>query len=424
MRAWPSNPAPLGSAAPLDDSLARHMAEHGTLHVPDILAQDEFPALRDLPRERGTRTWVGVLLRQQNRLMGWLSARRPEVQPLTPAQIKLMETFADQAVFAIENVRLFDELQQKTREQAETLEEQAATNHILEIISQSPTDVQPVLDAIVESAARVCEVDEVYLRLVKGENPMTRAHIGPLDEAGNVVPLDRPAIQWIAEHGTLHFPDLQAQDQFPDTRDDRPDTRTFLVAPLRRQNELVGIFGLRRPEVRPFTERQIKLIETFADQALIAIENVRLFHELGGAQRPLREALEHQTATAEVLSILSRSPTDVQSVGPVPQLAQDLFALGKEAFERACEVMQPGVTWGEVEERTRAVAKGTWCGIEFLLHGRGLGNDRPMLIPTDTHEHVREDPLRANTVFILKPYAYVAAETNYDARHARRGAVG
>jgi len=106
------------------------------------------------------------------------------------------------------------------------------------------------------------------------------------------------------------------------------------------------------------------------------------------------------------------------SVGPAPQAARDLFAMGKEAFERACEVMRPGTTWGEVEEQTRALAKGTRYGIEFLLHGRGLGNDGPMLIPTDTHEHVRDDPLRANTVFILKPYAYVASEAHYDARHA------
>jgi len=105
------------------------------------------------------------------------------------------------------------------------------------------------------------------------------------------------------------------------------------------------------------------------------------------------------------------------SVGPAPQVARDLFDMGKAAFERACEVMRPGATWGEVEEQVRAVTKGTKYGIEFLLHGRGLGNDGPMLIPTDTHDHVKDDPLRANTVFILKPYAYRDSEVHYDPRH-------
>ncbi|HLQ34242.1 MAG TPA: M24 family metallopeptidase [Chloroflexota bacterium] len=105
--------------------------------------------------------------------------------------------------------------------------------------------------------------------------------------------------------------------------------------------------------------------------------------------------------------------------GPAPSLAKDLFELGKAAFERACELMRPGATWGEVEEGTRRVAKGTKYEIEFLLHGRGLGHDGPMLIPTDTHAHVRDEPIRAKTVFILKPYAYPADTANYDERHCR-----
>src|SRR5207244_12366955 len=118
-------------------------------------------------------------LRGDAAALGCIIARRLEVRPFSDAQIKLLETFADQAVIAVENARLFDELQAKTREQAETLEEQAATNHILEIIRQSQTDVQPVLDAIVHRAAQVCQVEDVYLRLVEGDVLVTRAHIGP-----------------------------------------------------------------------------------------------------------------------------------------------------------------------------------------------------------------------------------------------------
>src|SRR5438876_3602378 len=132
----------------------------------DVQAQTDFPALGS----RGHfRTFLAVPLRQRGEAIGGLQARRTEMRPFSDAQIKLLETFADQAVIAIENARLFDELQQKTREQAETLEEQAATNHILEIISQSPTDVQPVLDAIVESAARLCEADRANLHVLANE---------------------------------------------------------------------------------------------------------------------------------------------------------------------------------------------------------------------------------------------------------------
>jgi GAF domain-containing protein len=160
---------------------------------------------------------------------------------------------------------------------------------VLGIISRSPTDVQPVLDAIVESAARVCGIDDVVLRLRDGDAMVVRAHFGSVSVAAGreEVSMARPQIRWIGEHGTLHVPDVHAQDEFPRLGYDG-GVRTFLAAPLRQQGEFIGMLAARRIEVRPFTAAQIKLMETFADQAVIAMENSRLFSELQGRVEELR----------------------------------------------------------------------------------------------------------------------------------------
>ena len=184
---------------------------------------------------------------------------------------------------------------------------------MLGIISRSPTDVQPVLDSIVESAAKVCGIDDVVLRLRDGNFMVARAHIGPVPvSAGRrAINIDEPQHRWIREHGTLHIPDVRDQSDSPlDTPKSMPATgsyRTFLSAPLRQRGDVIGILNARRSEVRPFTAAQIKLLETFADQAVIAIENVRLFNEL-------KESLEQQTATSEILGVIASSPTDIQPV--------------------------------------------------------------------------------------------------------------
>ena len=217
-----------------------------------------------------------------------------------------MKTFADQALIAIENVRLFKELQNRNAELREALEHQTATSEVLGIISRSPTDVQPVLNAIVESAAKVCGIDDAVLRLHEGNNSLLRAHFGPVPNPRAAISTDEPLSHWIREHGTLHIPDVRAQNDFPEIGS-RSGSRTFVFVPLRQRGEVIGELVARRMEVHPFTPAQIKLLETFSDQAVIAIENVRLFQEL-------KESLEQQTATSRILRVIASSPTDIRPV--------------------------------------------------------------------------------------------------------------
>ena len=293
----------------------RAVMDRAIIHIPDwsALPLSEYPEVRESSLRVGIGTALALPLMRESVAIGEIHIRRQEVRPFSEKQIALLKTFADQAVIAIENVRLFTELQSRNAELREALEHQTATAEVLGIISRSPTDVQPVLDAIVESAARVCGIDDVLLRLQQGNMLIVRAHYGSIPIGRVEVSVDEPTFLWISQHGTLHIPDTHAAlNDFP--RLGSAGWRTWLAVPLRQQGEFIGSLGARRTEVRPFTPAQIKLLETFADQAVIAIENVRLFHELENRNRDLTEALEQQTATSDILRVIASSPTDIQPV--------------------------------------------------------------------------------------------------------------
>src|SRR5215470_11513357 len=323
---------------------SRAIVDSQTVHVHDLAveADTEFQGSRIYQQRFGTRTILATPLLREGTPIGVIMIRRTEVNPFSEKQIALLRTFADQAVIAIENVRLFKEIEERNAELREALEHQTVTAEVLGIISRSPTDVQPVLDAIVESAARVCGIDDVLLRLHEGNASIPRAHFGSIPIGRVEINIDEPQVGWIREHGTLHIPDVLAQNDFP-MLGVLAGFRTFLVVPLRQQGKHVGALTGRRIEVRPFTPAQIKLLETFADQAVIAIENVRLFNEL-------KESLEQQTATSEILGVIASSPTDIQPVlDTVAEHAARLCdALDAAIYRVDGETLRPVAHYGPV----------------------------------------------------------------------------
>ena len=304
-----ANPLP----ASADTPIGRALVERRPVHILDVQLLPE--PLASLARQTGARTVLATPLLREGTPIGGIIIWRDFVEPFTERQIELVKTFADQAVIAIENVRLFQEL-------TEALEQQTATSEILGVIASSPTDIQPVLDTVAENAARVCDAIDAQIISVEGDFVRPVASYGPMpargrEERARITPTQAPTLA-IINRQTIHVHDMAAEveTKFPQSKlaQQRFGTRTLLCAPLLREGVPLGAILIRRTEVRPFSDKQIKLLETFASQAVIAIENVRLFKELQARNAELREALEHQTATAEVLGIISRSPTDVQPV--------------------------------------------------------------------------------------------------------------
>jgi two-component system, NtrC family, sensor kinase len=296
------------------DSIAGRAALEGrVVHVADILTDPDF-ALPEVVKF-GTRTTFGVPLLREGAVIGAIALSRKRVEPFTERQIELVRTFADQAVIAMENARLLSELQARTRDLEESLEYQTATSDVLKVISRSTFDLEPVLDTLLECASRLCQAESGGVAIREGDVFRFLA-TRSLDPAWDAVLRARTFASGretmtgrVALAGeVVHIPDVTTD---PDFRLPEMTTlskiRTQLGVPLRRDGSVVGMLGLARERVEPFTERQIELVRTFADQAVIAVENTRLLTEL-------RESLEQQTATAEVLQVINSSPGELQPV--------------------------------------------------------------------------------------------------------------
>ena len=310
-----NNPAQINRGT----GMGRALIEGKIVHIQDVLADTEYTFLEG-QRLAGFRTILNVPLLREGTPIGVIALGRRTVLPFTEKQIELASTFADQAVIAIENVRLFDEVQAKTRDLSEALIYQTESGNILRVIASSPTDVGPVLKAIVESACELCDAYDAVVLLRDGDDLLFSAHHGPIPIGLEKWPINR---NWTAGRAFLdrkpvHVHDLLSAEgtEFPDGRElsRRMGHRSILSVPLLREGESVGVIVVRRSEVHPFSDKQIALLQTFADQAVIAIENVRLFDDVQKRTQELSESLQQQTATANVLKVISRSTFNLQTV--------------------------------------------------------------------------------------------------------------
>ena len=290
--------------------------EGKSVHVIDALL-DPSPEVVNRARTGDVRTALGVPLLRQGTPIGVLLLQRSIVEPFTDKEIALAETFADQAVIAIENVRLFKAEQQRTRELTESLEQQTATSEVLKVISSSPGELEPVFEAMLEKAVRICQASFGNVLIPEGEGVRIAAmHNAPpaFAELRRRMPVFRPP-EWTrdADKPYLHIADCAEEPAYKQQHPgavamvELAGARTLLGVPMLRDGQMMGYLALYRQEVRPFTDKQIELVTSFANQAVIAIENARLLNEL-------RQSLEQQTATSEILASISGSMTDTKPV--------------------------------------------------------------------------------------------------------------
>jgi GAF domain-containing protein len=381
-----------------DTALSRAIRTAQTVHIADVAADPSSSSIVDQWRQiGGYRSILAVPLMREGSVLGAIVLTQTAVRPFTDKQIELVQTFADQAVIAIENVRLFDEVQKRTEDLTESLQQQTATADVLKVISRSTFDLQTVLDTLVQSAERLCEADYAFIFRRDGDGYRLAASHGFSPEykewmetqtiaTGSKTLVGRTS----AARRPVHIADATVDPEYGWAESiRRGNFRTMLGIPLLREGMPIGVIAICRMHVQPFSEKQIELVATFADQAVIAIENVRLFDEVQKRTEDLSESLEQQTATADVLKVISRSAYDLNTV---------LDSLLRTAG-RLCDADMGTITQKKGDRFYRAVSFG--FPAEFIEHikdrpvvpGRNTGTGRALIEGKVVHiPDVRNDP--------------------------------
>jgi GAF domain-containing protein len=311
-------PRPPGS----DSAATRAVLSRRTIVIPDVLEDADY-RIKEPASATGFRSTVSVPLLRGPEPIGAIGVGRPEPGPFSDRHIAMLETFASQAVIAIENARLFTEIEARNRQVTDALEQQAATSDILRVISQSLTNTQPVFDTIAAAALKLCDASSANVFTFDGEcvRLAAMALVNPDAMSAMRAAYPRPACRDNAASRAVMTRDVVA---IPDVLVDADYAlgttavaggfRSSLAVPLLLDGNAVGAITVGRPAPGPFADRHVAMLQSFADQAVIAIENVRLFNALEARNRDVTDALAQQTATSEILRVISRSPTDVQPV--------------------------------------------------------------------------------------------------------------
>jgi GAF domain-containing protein len=302
-----------------ESAIGRAVATKKLVHIPDYSADPAYkhrnPDAVNLVELAGARSLVIVPMLKDDELIGTISIYRQEVRPFTDKQIALVENFAAQAIIAIENARLLNELRKRTDELTESLEQQTATAEVLKVISGSSGELEPVFSSILENATVICHANFGSLTLYEGDYTFRAVAVYGAMEAYAEQRRDEPVIRRgpgtmfgdvVRSKRPVHITDIAENPELAPTLA-KLGARTLLIVPMLQEKELAGTINIYRLSVQPFTDEQIELVTSFAAQAVIAIENARLLNEL-------REALEQQTATSDVLKVISSSPGDLQPV--------------------------------------------------------------------------------------------------------------